>query len=79
LVTDRGAGGCGLACAAAAPPSLPKATMSNHYNVLRSAGLIRSERRGVEVMNAPRCAEIEARFPGVVSAVLAADDFAGAA
>ena len=73
LVADAGAGGCGLACAAAAPPNLPRATMSNHYSVLRAAGLVRAERRGVEVIHTPRCAEMEQRFPGVVRAILTAE------
>ena len=51
---------------------LPKSTLSQHFRVLREAGLIRSERRGVELRNTSRCAEIEGRFPGLVRALLAA-------
>jgi hypothetical protein len=32
--------------------------------------LIRGERRGVEMHNAPRCAEIDKRFPGLVSSII---------
>lgn len=66
--------GCGLNCSAAAPADLPKSTQSYHYQILREAGLIRSERRGTEVVNALRCAEIDKRFPGVLAAVLKASD-----
>lgn len=66
------AGDCPLNCSTAAPSNLPKSTQSHHFQVLREAGLIKSERRGTEVVNSVRCAEIEKRFPGVVSAILAA-------
>ena len=43
---------------------IPKSTLSQHFKALREAGLIRSERRGVEMQNSSRCAEIDKRFPG---------------
>lgn len=49
---------------------VPKSTLSVHFKVLREAGLIRSERRGVEVHNTTRCAEIRERFGPLVSAIL---------
>jgi DNA-binding transcriptional ArsR family regulator len=63
-------GGCPMNCSMAAPDRLPKSTQSHHYKVLREAGLIRSERRGTEVVNTLRCEEINGRFPGVITAVL---------
>ena len=54
--------------------AVPKSTLSQHFTVLREAGLIRSERRGVEMQNASRCAEIESRFPGLITAVMSAYD-----
>jgi len=51
---------------------LPKSTLSQHFRVLREAGLIRSERSGVELLNTSRRAEIEQRFPGLLAALLAA-------
>lgn len=51
---------------------VPKSTLSQHFKVLREAGLIRSERLGVEMQNSSRCAEVEARFPGLVPAVMSA-------
>lgn len=68
----RGANGAPMNCSAAAPLSLPKSTQTFHYQVLREAGLIRSERRGTEVINTPRCAEIEGKFPGLMAAIFAA-------
>jgi DNA-binding transcriptional ArsR family regulator len=49
---------------------IPKSTLSLHFRSLREAGLIRSERRGVEMHNTSRCAEIELRFPGLIGAIL---------
>src|SRR5262249_43842895 len=72
IVLRMAAGGCPLNCSAAAPQNLPKSTQSHHYQILREAGLISSERRGTEVVNTLRCAEIETKFPGVVKAILAA-------
>src|SRR3954454_4593850 len=54
--------------------AVPKSTLSQHFKVLREAGLIRSERRGVEMQNSSRCAEIERRFPGLLPAILRAHD-----
>jgi hypothetical protein len=40
--------------------------------ILREAGLIRSERHGVEIRNVSRCAELEQRFPGLIQAIVTA-------
>ncbi|MEO8999315.1 MAG: helix-turn-helix domain-containing protein [Rhodanobacter sp.] len=50
--------------------SIPKSTLSQHFRALREAGLVRSERHGVEMHNTSRCAEIEQRFPGLLAAIL---------
>jgi len=50
--------------------TIPKSTLSQHFKALREAGLIRSERHGVEMRNTSRCAEIEKRFPGLVPAII---------
>jgi DNA-binding transcriptional ArsR family regulator len=50
--------------------SIPKSTLSQHFRALREAGLIRSERLGVEMFNTTRCEEIEQRFPGLIKAIL---------
>jgi DNA-binding transcriptional ArsR family regulator len=49
---------------------IPKSTLSQHFRALREAGLIRGERRGVEMHNTSRCAEIEERFPGLLRAIV---------
>lgn len=49
---------------------IPKSTLSQHFKALREAGLIRSERRGVEMLNTSRCSEIERRFPGLIAAIV---------
>jgi len=51
---------------------IPKSTLSQHFKALREAGLILSERRGVEMHNSSRCAEIEVRFPGLISTIVKA-------
>ena len=50
--------------------AIPKSTLSQHFRALREAGLIRGERRGVEMYNTSRCAEIEERFPGLLLAIV---------
>ena len=50
--------------------AIPKSTLSQHFKALREAGLIRGERRGVEMHNTSRCAEIEERFPGLLRAIV---------
>jgi len=50
--------------------AIPKSTLSQHFKALRDAGLIRGERRGVEVHNTSRCKEIEERFPGLIQAIV---------
>src|ERR1700756_3806526 len=49
---------------------IPRSTLSQHFRTLREAGLIRGERRGVEMHNISRCAEAEERFPGVIRAIV---------
>jgi DNA-binding transcriptional ArsR family regulator len=74
IVKRLSAGACGMNCTTASPADLPKSTQSHHFQVLREAGLIRSERRGTEVVNSLRCAELEKRFPGVTSSILKASE-----
>jgi DNA-binding transcriptional ArsR family regulator len=51
---------------------IPKSTLSQHFKTLREAGLIMSERQGVEMKNVSRCKEIETRFPGLIPAIVSA-------
>ena len=50
--------------------TIPKSTLSQHFKVLREAGLICSERRGVEMQNPSRCEEIDKRFPGLIRTIV---------
>ncbi|WP_235919466.1 ArsR/SmtB family transcription factor [Aureimonas psammosilenae] len=49
----------------------PKSSMSHHFRVLRDAGLVRTRTDGPAHMNELRRGDIEARFPGLLQAVLA--------
>jgi DNA-binding transcriptional ArsR family regulator len=51
---------------------IPKSTLSQHFKILRDAGLIRGERRGVEMHNTSRSAEIEQRYPGLILTIVKA-------
>ncbi len=51
---------------------IPKSTLSQHFRILREAGLIRSERKGVEMHNTPRCQELKPRFGSMIREILAA-------
>ena len=42
---------------------LPKSTLSQHFKILREAGLIRSERKGVELQNRTRCEDLQKLKP----------------
>jgi DNA-binding transcriptional ArsR family regulator len=60
-----------LSCSAAAPcPEMAKSTLSHHFRVLRDAGLIRTTKQGVENLNRVRWAEVSARFPGLLKAIM---------
>lgn len=72
--------GCVQACSAVSALGdrvIPKSSLSNHFKVLRDAGLIRSERHGVEMRNHSRWIEVEARFPGLLAAIINAYAAAG--
>ena len=73
LDADSQAKGEGLACNCAAPEGLPRATISNHFAILRGAGLIEAHKEGTKVIHQLRRAEIDARFPGLLNAVLGAE------
>jgi DNA-binding transcriptional ArsR family regulator len=74
IFADIAGGACIQNCSAFAVVGdrvIPKSSLSQHFKVLRDAGLIRSERHGVEMRNASRCGEVDARFPGLLAAILA--------
>ena len=64
---------CSQTCsglAGAVDQAIPKSSLSQHFKVLREAGLIHSERQGVEMHNTSRCAEIDKRFPGLIPGIM---------
>lgn len=48
----------------------PKSSMSHHFKILRSAGLVETLIEGTEHMNSLRLEEVEGKYPGVLTAVL---------
>src|SRR5919204_3770067 len=73
LDENRGAEDDGLSCSCAAPEGLPRATMSNHFTILRNAGLIEGRKQGTMVIHRLRRDEVDRRFPGLLDAVLRAE------
>jgi len=72
IFTELAGGSCTRTCSnflTVSDKSIPKSTLSQHFKILRDAGLIRSERSGVEMRNTSRCAEIEERFPGLLASI----------
>jgi DNA-binding transcriptional ArsR family regulator len=49
---------------------IAKSTMTHHYRVLRESGVIRQERKGTTKLTELRRHDLEARFPGLLDAVL---------
>jgi DNA-binding transcriptional ArsR family regulator len=75
IFANIAAKGCVQTCSAFAVIGdrlIPKSSLSQHFKALREAGLIRSERHGVEMRNTSRCGELEEYFPGLIPAILKA-------
>ena len=75
IVAELVRAGCVLNCtetAARLALTMPKSTCSQHYRILREAGVIACERKGVDLVSHVRVQDLEARFPGLLSAVLQA-------
>ena len=53
---------------------LAKATISHHFKVLREAGVIAMRPVGTQHLSSLRRADLDARFPGLLDAVLGATD-----
>ena len=70
LFLQKNGGDC-ASCAEASPSAkMAKSTLSNHFRILREAGLIRSAKQGVEHRNVLRDEDVNARFPGLLKLVL---------
>ena len=73
IVKKLAAGGA-LACGGASPcPTIPKSTLAHHFKVLRQAGVLATHAEGTQSINAVRRADLDARFPGLLDAILAAE------
>jgi DNA-binding transcriptional ArsR family regulator len=60
-----------MSCREAAPcPDMAKSTLSNHFRILREAGLIQTSKKGVEHRNVVREADINARFPRLLKTIV---------
>jgi DNA-binding transcriptional ArsR family regulator len=51
---------------------LAKSTLSHHFKVLREAGVVMTRIDGTQRFVSLRRADLEARFPGLLAAILAA-------
>ena len=51
---------------------LSKATLSHHFRVLRESGVVRTRPEGRKRLLSLRVDDLEARFPGLLDAVLSA-------
>src|SRR3954451_24662063 len=49
---------------------LAKSSCSQHYRILRDAGVIFCERKGVELFSRVRTQELSAKFPGLLRSIL---------
>ncbi|MFD3927681.1 ArsR/SmtB family transcription factor [Streptomyces sp. NPDC058614] len=71
VVSQLARAGEDLSCGTFVAPVSPS-TLTHHFNVLREAGVVRQYYIGTSKMNTLRTDEMEERFPGLLSAVMAA-------
>lgn len=69
IVRELAASEAPLACGSFAL-DISKSTRTHHFRVLREAGLIEQRREGTKKLGTLRRAEVDARFPGLLDAVL---------
>lgn len=51
---------------------ITKSTLTHHFRVLREAGVIHQQEEGTARLNSLRREDLQARFPGLLDAVLSA-------
>jgi DNA-binding transcriptional ArsR family regulator len=64
-LADRGEQPCGVF-----EIDRPKSSLSHHFRVLRESGIVSTRRTGTVLRNTLRREDLEARFPGLLGAVL---------
>ncbi|BCW40285.1 transcriptional regulator [Arthrobacter sp. StoSoilB3] len=69
IVRDLATGHDDMACIAFELP-VSKSTSTHHFRVLREAGVIRQRYRGTSRISKLRDDDLQARFPGLLEAVL---------
>lgn len=52
--------------------AIPKSTLSQHFKVLREAGLILSEKKGVEVINRTNCEALTPEMRSMITGIITA-------
>lgn len=60
----------GERCCAEFDLAIAKSTMSNHFKILREAGIVFTRKEGTQHINQLRREELEHKFPGLLEAVL---------
>ncbi len=71
IVRQLAGGHDDMACIAFDLP-VSKSTSTHHFRVLREAGVIAQEYRGTSIHSSLRSDDLEARFPGLLGAVIGA-------
>ena len=69
LLTENGGINC-VDTMTKAGLAMPKSTCSHHLQILRRAGVVYSQRRGVELINFLRRDDLQSRFPGLLTSIL---------
>ena len=72
IISQLAGGHDDQACIAFELP-VSKSTSTHHFRVLREAGLITQRYEGTAILNTLRREDMEARFPGLLDAVIAAE------
>jgi DNA-binding transcriptional ArsR family regulator len=57
-------------CCNALDCAIAKSTMSHHFKILREAGVVYSRKEGTQHINSLRREDLDAKFPGLLEAVL---------
>lgn len=50
---------------------MPKSSLPHHFHILRRSGVILSQNQGTAIMNRLQRMDLDARFPGLLKAILA--------